>query len=97
MALDGKWKFTIGSPMGSQKGSFDLKVDNGKVTGTMVSALGSIAVDGTVDGDHATWVSSVTSPMPMKLDFDVAVSGDTMSGTAQAGALGSFSVKATRA
>lgn len=96
MAFGGNWKFEIGSPLGKQKGTFDLVVEGGKVTGTMVSALGRIAIDGTADGDHATWSGSVTAPMSMTLDFDVTVDGDTMVGTAETGAMGSFSVKATR-
>ncbi len=97
MALDGKWNFEIASPMGAQKGTLDLKVEGGKVTGTQGSAQGSIAVDGKADGDHATWSADVTTPMPMKLEFDITASGDTLSGTCKAGAFGTFPVKGSRA
>lgn len=97
MAFDGKWNIEIASPMGVQKASIELKVDGDKITGTQAGAQGSSGLEGKVSGDTATWSASVTSPMPMTLEFTVTESGDALSGSVKAGSFGSFPVKGVRA
>jgi hypothetical protein len=98
MSFDGAWNIEISSPMGAQKLTAKFKVDGDTLTGEQVAAQGNAAVEnGKVEGDRATWTSSVTSPMPMKLSFDVTRSGDTLSGSVNTGAFGTFPVKGARA
>lgn len=98
MSFDGNWNIEISSPMGAQKAAVTFKVDGDVLTGEQKAAQGSAPIEnGKVEGDRATWSASVTSPMPMKLAFDVTRSGDTLTGTVNTGAFGSFPVKGARA
>ena len=91
MSLDGNWTITLKTPMGDQKSDLTFKVDGGAVTGVQ-SAQGQTKpiADGKIDGDTVTWSNSITTPMPMTLEFTGVVSGDTLTGTCKAGAFGSF-------
>jgi hypothetical protein len=98
MSFDGTWNIEISSPMGAQKATVNLKADGATLTGEQTSPQGNSAIEnGKIEGDRATWTSSVTAPMPMKLTFDLTRSGDTLSGTVNTGAFGSFPVKGARA
>jgi len=98
MALDGTWNIEISSPMGAQKATLEFKVDGDVITGTQNAPQGSAPIEnGKAEGDRATWSANVTSPMPMKLEFDVTATGDTLAGTVKAGAFGQFPVKGARA
>ncbi len=98
MSFDGTWNIEISSPMGAQKAKVELKTEGDALTGQQIADAGSAPVqNGKVSGDNATWSASVTSPMPMTLEFDVTRSGDTLSGKVKAGSFGSFPVKGERA
>jgi hypothetical protein len=45
-------------------------------------------VQGKIAGDRLTWVMEVTKPTKIKLEFDVTVSGDAMTGKAKLGMFG---------
>ncbi|WP_433550559.1 hypothetical protein ACQP08_21830 [Micromonospora zamorensis] len=98
MSIDGTWNVTIDSPMGKQQGVLDLSTDGDKVTGTG-QAMGTTmeVVDGTANGDEATFALDFTRPMPMRLDFRLAVSGDSIAGEAMAGPVGRWNVAGERA
>ena len=98
MAVDGKYNITIQSPMGPQQAELELKTDGGTLTGTQSGRQGSATIaDGKVDGDKVSWSLSITSPMPMTLEFSGQVAGDSISGSAKAGAFGSFPFAGNRA
>ena len=98
MSIEGTWNIEISSPMGAQKATATFKIEGGKLTGTQSAPQGSAPIEaGKVEGERATWTSSVKTPMPMTLEFDVTASGDTLSGTVKAGAFGKFPVKGSRA
>ncbi len=91
MAIDGKWEITINSPMGAQKAKLDLAASGAALTGTQHAQGASQPVaNGKVDGNNLAWSASITSPMPMTLEFSGAVDGDKLSGSVKAGAFGSF-------
>jgi hypothetical protein len=91
MAIDGKWEITINSPLGAQKATLDLKADGGTLNGTQTAMQGTQSLsNGKVDGNNLTWSASITSPMPMTLEFSGAVDGDKLSGSVKAGSFGSF-------
>ena len=58
--------------------------------------MGSTDVSGTVDGNTLAWKLSVTVPMPLTLDCQATVEGDTLNGTVGAGAFGSFPMMGKR-
>jgi len=91
MAIDGKWEITINSPMGAQKATLDLKADGNALSGTQTAMQGTQPLaNGKIDGNNLSWSASITSPMPMTLEFNGAVDGDKLSGSVKAGAFGSF-------
>ena len=95
--VDGAWDCTIKSPLGDQNAVLSVQSDGSNFTGNMSGALGSMDVeDGTVDGDTLHWKLSIKVPMPMTLDCEATVDGDTLTGSAGAGAFGSFPLTGTR-
>ncbi len=97
MSADGNWKITINSPMGAQTVDASLKTNGDTFTGTTKGAMGEQAVEGKVAGDKLTWSTAITSPMPMTLEFEATVSGDSMTGNVKLGAFGSASLTGVRA
>jgi hypothetical protein len=97
MSADGNWKITINSPMGAQTVDASLKTNGDTFTGTTKGAMGEQAVEGKVSGDKLTWSTAITSPMPMTLEFEATVSGDSMTGNVKLGAFGSASLTGVRA
>ena len=98
MSADGTWNTTINSPMGAQNGTMTLATDGGTLTGKLSGAQGEIEIeDGTVDGDNLAWKASMTAPMPMTLDCEATVDGDSITGNVNAGAFGAMPLSGTRA
>ena len=97
MSADGTWKVTINSPMGVQQGTLNVKTEGSTFTGTFEGQMGKQDLTGTVDGDKLSWKTNITSPMPLELTFNLTVSGDSLSGSVQAGAFGSSPVSGVRA
>ena len=52
--------------------------------------------DGKINGDALTWSMDVPIPMPMTLDCQATVTGDTMDGTVKAGDFGNFPLTGKR-
>lgn len=95
--LDGTWETVTNTPMGQQKATVTLATDGGSLSGTMSSAQGTVDInDGSVDGNTGTWKVSITSPMPMTLEFSATADGDSISGSVKLGAFGSATFTGTR-
>ena len=96
MAVDGTYDCTVKSPLGDQNMTLALKSDGSSFTGTASGAMGSSDVSGTVNGNTIAWKQQMTVPMPMTLDCEATIDGDTVTGTVGAGAFGSFPLSGTR-
>jgi len=94
--VDGSYDCTVKSPLGDQKMTLTVRSDGTGFTGDVSGAMGSMDVTGTVDGDTVSWKQSMTVPMPMTLDCEATIDGDTLTGTVGAGAFGSFPMSGTR-
>ncbi|MCW3846260.1 hypothetical protein OF829_03345 [Sphingomonas sp. LB-2] len=95
--VDGTWDTLVKSPMGDQKATLTIASSGDSFTGTYSGAMGTTEVkDGKVDGDKLTWKLDITVPMPMTLDGEATVDGDTITGTVTAGAFGAFPLTGTR-
>lgn len=95
--VDGSWDTVTKSPMGDQKATLTVNSNGDTFTGSYSGAMGSTEItDGKVAGDKLSWKVSIVVPMPMTLDCEATVSGDTMDGTVGAGAFGSFPMSGTR-
>lgn len=98
MAVDGNWNVTLSTPMGDRKTTLSLKSTGGTLTGTQGADGDSTEIfEGTVNGDDVAWKVSITNPMPLTLSFSGKVSGDSMSGEAGIGPMGSFPFTGSRA
>ena len=97
MSVAGTYECVTKTPMGDQKSDVTIVVDGNTFTGTNAGAMGSMTMeDGKVDGNKLTWTMNMTVPMPMKLEGEATVDGDTLSGTVKAGAFGAFPISGTR-
>ncbi len=91
MSIDGKWNVVVNSPMGAQKSVLNFKADGATLTGTAEAQGNTQEIkDGKIDGSAISWQVSITTPMPMTLEFAGTFEGDKMSGNVKAGAFGSF-------
>jgi hypothetical protein len=97
MSADGNWKITIDTPMGAQTLTTAITTSGETFTAKATGPMGDLDFAGAVAGDKLTWSAGITRPMPLTIDFDVTVSGDSMSGTAKLGNFGVAPVKGERA
>ncbi|MXO89475.1 hypothetical protein [Pontixanthobacter aquaemixtae] len=98
MSVAGTYDCVTKSPMGDQKSTVTI-VDNGDGTfsGTNAGAMGSMDLeDGKIDGNKLTWTMNMTVPMPMKLEGEATVEGDTLTGEVNAGAFGKMAMTGTK-
>ncbi|MDE2403730.1 MAG: hypothetical protein KGM17_03310 [Sphingomonadales bacterium] len=98
MSAAGTWNVTVKTPMGDQNGTFTVAVDGDSFVGTLTSPMmGSLATEGgKIDGPTLTWKMEMKVPMPMSLDGEAKVDGDTLSGKVVAGAFGAMALTGTR-
>jgi hypothetical protein len=67
---------------------FDITEEDGAIHGTARSDAETVDfLDPVADGNRLTWSQEVTTPMRLKLKFDVTVEGDVMTGTSNPGGL----------
>lgn len=97
MAVDGNWNITMTTPMGDREATLSLKNADGVLTGTQAAEGNSAEIfDGKANGDDLFWKVSITSPMPLTLEFTGKVSGDSIAGEMGIGPMGSFPFTGTR-
>jgi hypothetical protein len=97
MAVDGKYKIEIDTPMGKQEATLTLKAAGGKFTGSMESAMGKNDCTGTVKDNDIFWNMEINSPMgKMDLVCKGKVTGNDISGEVTAGNFGSSPFKGKR-
>ena len=95
--VDGSYDCVTKSPMGDQKSVFTVNSDGGSFTGQNAGAMGSLDVEnGKVDGNKLTWTMAMKVPMPMTLEAEATIDGDTLTGTIKAGAFDSMAMSGTR-
>jgi len=97
MSVSGTWTLTMQSPLGERRATLVLSQSDAGLTGTQSGegASGEI-FGGTVQGDRLTWKFAITEPVPVTLEFEGQVAGDTMTGTMTAGMYGTWPFTATR-
>jgi hypothetical protein len=88
MSADGTWKIVVQTPLGTQEVTARIVTDGGTFTAATEGAMGSQQVSGQVLGDTLTWTAKITNPMPLTIDFEATVAGDSMRGTAKLGLFG---------
>ena len=97
MSVAGTYECVTKTPMGDQKSDVTIVVDGDTFTGSNVGAMGSMDLEnGKVDGNKLTWSMKMTVPMPMTLEGEATIDGDTITGGVKAGAFGTFPLNGTR-
>ena len=97
MSVSGTYDCVTKTPMGDQKSKFTINADGDSFTGQQAGAMGSMdVVDGKVNGNQLTWKMNMTVPMPMTLECDATIDGDTLTGNVKAGAFGTMPMTGTR-
>jgi hypothetical protein len=97
MSIAGTYECVTKTPMGDQKSEFTIVVDGDTFTGKNQGAMGSMDLEnGKIDGNKLTWSMKMTVPMPMTLEGEATVDGDTITGGVKAGAFGTFAMSGTR-
>jgi hypothetical protein len=98
MSIDGTWNLTLDTPIGTQESTLVAQASDGALTGTQSSPDGTQPIqDGAVNGAEASWSVTITSPMPMTLEFNGVVHGDTLSGSVKLGMFGEARFTGVRA
>ncbi len=97
MTIAGTWQLIVATPLGKQAVVLELAETDDGITG-VASGNGEQVplLDPVRDGDRLTWGQAVTRPMRLHLRFAVTVAGDTLTGTACAGALPASRVTGSR-
>ena len=97
MSIAGTYEYITKTPMGDQKSEFTIEVNGDTFTGKNQGAMGSMDLEnGKIDGNKLTWSMKMTVPMPMTLEGEATVDGDTITGGVKAGAFGTFAMSGTR-
>lgn len=102
MTVAGIWNVTVKTPMGDQAGTFTVAIDGDSFTGKLSSPMmGEMSTqDGKVAGNGLTWALTwkmdMKVPMPMTLDCEAVIDGDTLTGKVVAGAFGAMALTGTR-
>jgi hypothetical protein len=98
MSADGTWKLSMQTPIGERTSTLALQSSGDTLTGKLTGEEGNSTdiYDGTLAGQYVSWKADITSPMPLTLAFTGTVEGDRMSGTVNAGAIGSWPFSGSR-
>ena len=97
MSVEGAYDCVTKSPMVDQKSVLTVNVDGDTWSGQNAGAMGTLDINnGKVDGNTLTWTMDMKVPMPMTLEGEAVVDGDTITGTIKAGAFGNMAMSGVR-
>ena len=96
-AVLGTWSVSMKSPFGNQ--AFDMAFTEDPATGTMSGPQGKMQVDNLVfeEGDTVTFTVDAVKPMKLHIVWKLTAEGDSLFGSAKAGAFPAQKVTGTRA
>ncbi len=85
--ITGKWSAEFDTQIGSQKYTYEFKVDAGKLTGTATGPQGSVAiVEGKLNGDDVSFVENMTyQGMEIRIEYSGKIAGDELKLTRKVG------------
>ena len=93
----GKWNGSVDAGQGPMDLQIELKLDGKKVTGTLTGQQGSSPVSGEFADSKLTFSISIdTSQGPLTVVFTATLKDNVLTGTADAGQMGSFPFHAER-
>lgn len=93
----GTWKVTVDTPIATIEAVLEITEKDGTITGEASTKDETVAFyDVVADGNALSWFQDVTTPMKLKLKFDVTVEGDSMVGTSKPDGLPAAKLQGTR-
>jgi hypothetical protein len=86
-SLDGKWKATFETQIGTQNYTFEFHVDENKVTGTATNDNGKTQItEGKIDGDTITFVEALSfNGNDIRIEYTGKIDGDEIKFTRKVG------------
>ena len=97
MSTNERWHITVETPVGQQKGSLELSVNNDVCRGRLYSEAGELTLqNGTADHNELSWQLQLSRPIPMTVECRAQITGDTIQGTAAVAAFGDITFTGTR-
>jgi cytochrome P450 len=98
VTLEGTWNVVVKGPTGPQPATLVLERNGDKITGAQTGQGSTSPIaDFKKDGNAIYWCNHITKPMKMKVEFRGELSGNTITGKAKAGFMGSYPFTATKA
>jgi hypothetical protein len=98
MSVDGTWNLKMQTPIGERSSTLTLSRSGSGLTGTLAAEGNSTPLlEGKADGNAVRFKAQIKNPMPLTLEFDGSVDGDSITGTVSAGAVGSWPFSGRRA
>lgn len=95
--VTGNWEVTVESPQGTMVSAATYKQDGETLTGTHVGRMGEVALKGTVKGaDIAYSITVDAQGQSFTISYAGKIDGDTITGTADFGGMGSAAWTAKR-
>lgn len=92
MNADGSWSVVLATKMGAQDIQIHITSQGDEFTGRIDSPMGNVDIAGPISGNQLSWEMKISKPIPMKARYEVAIDGDSMTGTAKLGFLGKAKV-----
>ena len=87
--VTGVWDMSVETPNGIIENVATLKQEGEKLTGTLASQMGEIAMEGTVVGSEIKWVLNIDmGGQQVAIAFAGKVEGETMTGIFEMGGMG---------
>jgi L-asparaginase/Glu-tRNA(Gln) amidotransferase subunit D len=98
VSLEGTWNVVLKGPRGKQPSVLVLERAGDTITGTQSGSTGGTTPvsEVQVDGTKVSWVNQVTKPMNLKVVFTAEIDGNSMSGKAKIGFMGSYPFTAVK-
>jgi hypothetical protein len=97
VSLEGKWNLVLKAPNGKQPSVLLIEREGETMAGTLSADSGTTAIsDVKVEGNKVSWVNQVTKPLKIKVTFTGEIEGNSMSGKAKIGFMGSYPFTATK-
>ena len=95
--ITGSWELTVESPQGPMAITADFKQDGETLTGTHVSEMGESPLKGTVKGSDVEYTLTIDrGGQQMSIVHKAKVEGDTMTGSADIGEMGTVTFAAKK-
>jgi hypothetical protein len=95
--VTGTWELTVESPQGTMTMTANYKQEGEALTGTHVSEMGEVPLKGTVKGVDIVYTLTIDAQgQQFTITHTGKVDGDTITGTADLGGMGSMKWTAKR-